>query len=261
MTKPEEYLLYRLTRTEETYPSPAPIQVGLPGLDVRKYPRLKGCHPFFEDELWFEVGQTRTVPLTATQARWHACQKWGVELRGHGKPVNDEERALIAFCEGRNSELEAARARVLSFTNPLGDAVRAGLVARYLKTAQVGEEARQLRASGILNEEAADSLIAVADRLSELRSDLEAKGWRFDSEGRVWEPSSGGRPARYPRQAIRAHCRQLALQHMASGAQRAVVELIQSDLRPVFGDLTYEEVYEAIKYEVRQEAALHPPAP
>lgn len=262
MTKPAEYLFYRVTRTEETYPSSGAIYLGLPGLDGRRYPRLKEVHPFFTRALRFKVGQTRTLPLTADMARGLELQKWAVRLRrGQGRPLTNGQRALVRICEDRHQRLESARDEVLSFTSPYGDYVRAGLVGRYFQTARIGEELEGLRASGIVPDEVADTMAAVVERLLELRSDLEAKGWTFGRNGTPCPPSSGGRPAKYPADAIRAHYRQLALQHLASGSDQEVVERIQDDLRPIFGDLTYAEVREAVKYERRREDEPTPPVP
>ena len=270
MTKPAEYLLYRVTRTEETYPSASPVHLGLPDLDVRKYPRLKEVHPFFGEELWFEVGQTRQLPLTEEQARQQRSQRWKVERRGHGRPVNDGERGLIAFCEQRHAELEAARDRIYSFTSPYGDYVRAGLVGRYLKTARVTEDLDRLKASGIVTEELAADMgrvvdglheLRVVDRLLELRSDLEAKGWQFNEDGTVEEPPTRGRPARYPRSAIRSYYRLLGLLHMGSGAQDEVIQVIRRELEPHFGSLAPDEIREAIKYELKRPTPSTPPIP
>ena len=264
MTKPVEYLFYRVTRTEETLPSVSPVPLGLPGLDVRRFPRLKEVHPFFEEELWFEVGQTREIPLTDHLVRDLTGRKWQVEPRDNSKGRDDEERRLLAFCEKRHAELETAQKRVYACTLPRTDYYRAGLVGRHLKLADIGDDMERLKASGIVSEEVANVMIGVANRFSELRSDLESKGWRFEKEGTIWEPSSGGRPARYPRRVIRAHYRQLALQHMASASDDTIVELIQSDLKPLFGDLAYDEVREAIKYERKRESASTnstPPVP
>lgn len=262
MTKPMKYTLCEVTRTEETESrTDEVICVGLPGLDVRKYPRLKDQHPFFEEPLTFKVGQTRQVPLTERLIRDLTNQKWRIVCREDRETLSDEERELLSFCEKRHAELEAAREQVLSYTWMRRDYYMAGFVARFLNTARIGDEIEGLREAGILADVEADTMIGIANQLSEWRSDLESKGWSFDNDGTVWEPSSGGRRTRYPRGAIRAHYRQLALQHMASASDQAIVQRIQSDLRPIFGDLDGETVREAIKYQRKLDAASTPPVP
>lgn len=235
--------------------------MGCPGFDVRRYPRLKDAHPFFEEALSFKVGETREVPLTDDRVRELTQRKWQIEPRESREEMDGEEQRLLDFCERRHVALEAAREQVYSFTLPRTDYVRAGLVGRYLRTAQIGEELEGLRASGIVPDEVVEPMAAVVVRLQGLRSDLEAKGWTFGRNGTPCPPSSGGRPAKYPRDAIRAHYRQLALQHMASASDHTIVQRIQDDLRPIFGDLPYDEVREAVKYERRREGEPTPPVP
>lgn len=262
MSKPVEYHLYELTRTEETESrSDEVLLLGLPWLDVRRSPRLKDAHPFFEEPLSFEVGETREVPLTDDRVRELTQRTWQIESRGSREELDDEEQRLLDFCKRRHGELEAAQKYVWSFTLPRTDYCRAGLVGRHLKLGEIGDDMEGLKASGIVSEEVAEVMTRVANRFSELRSELEGKGWTFDQDGTVWEPSTGGRPARYPRRAIRAYYRYLALQYMGSASDKEVVELIQDGLRPVFGDLTYAEVREAVKYERRREGDPTPPVP
>lgn len=252
MSDNTKFLLYDVTRTEETYPSSGPVNLGIPKLNPRWLPWLKVLHPYFEKELWFEVGDTKMVPLTKHLARGLIDRKWQVKLREDGQPMDHGQRELIAVCEQRQDELEAAYNCVLSYTNPYGDYFRAGLVGRLLKLSEIADDLERLKASGLVTEEVADAMTGVAARLLELRSELEAKDWRFDSDGTVWEPSSGGRPARYPSGVIRAHFRQLEKIYRMSGSSMDFVERIRSDLEPVFGDLSPEMVREVVKLERRQ---------
>lgn len=262
MSRPEKFFLYRVTRTEETFPSSEPVSLGIvPHLDPRWLPWLKTLHPFFEEELWFDVGDSKTVPLTEHLARGLANRKWDVKRRGHGQPVNDGERKLIQVCEQRFSELEAARNEVLSYTNPYGDYARAGLVGRLLRLSEVSDDLERLKASGIVTEEVADTMASVVARLLELRSELEAKGWRFDSDGSIREPSSGGRPPRYPRSVIRAHYRQLETIYAMSGSSTDFVDRVRRDLEPVFGDLCPRMVHEILKTERERLRAKKPRRP
>lgn len=271
MSKEGKYRLYRVTRTDETLPSLEPINLGIPNLDPGKFPWLRRLHPFFdqhremEEELkggkkrkfkkrgiLFDVGETKVVPLTEDLARKLVKNRWRVELRDTGEPINNWERDLIAVCERRHAEMEAAREEVLSFTSPRGDYVRAGLVGRYLKLAEIGDDMERLKASGIVSEEVADAMISVAARFSELKSGLESKGWKFDADGTVWEPPKKGRRARYPGSAIRAHFRQLEKLYNMSSTSRDFVERIRRDLEPVLGELSFSEVREAMKYEQKR---------
>lgn len=245
-----EYLFYRLTRTKESIPEQQePVTIGLPDLDPREFSRLREVHSFFKDNLTFAIGQTRTVPLTYRLANQLRAQKWTVETRGHGRPVNDQERELINFCESRHKELASTRRRLWARTIPLGEYGQAGFVGKFPKVAEIGDELEALNLIGGLKDEATDSLRKVVSSLRALRANLEAKGWQFEKDGTVHEPSTGGRPSHFPRSAIRAYYRVLAIQYLGSRAPADVVERIQRDLKPVLGDLTSEEIREAIKYE------------
>lgn len=258
MSKPETFLLYEVTRTKEAYPSLEPLNLGIdPKLNPRWLPWLKTLHPYFEDELWFEVGDTEVVPLTEFLARDLSNQKWRVELRGNGQPRNEWERKLLTVCKERYEEVEGLRNEVLSYTNPYGDYIRAGLVGRYLRTSEVGDDLERLKASGLVAEEES-GLARIVAQLVEWKAELEEKGWQFKSDGTVKEPSTGGAPPRYPSSVIRAHFRQLEGTYRMSGSSTDFVERIREDLEPVFGELSPTWVREVLKLERKQRPGKRP---
>lgn len=248
MTEPDEFRFYNVTYSQAEERS-ARLDLHFLG----EIPFDLGRRLSTKDGLSFEPGQTRLLPLNDYWARQVAdLRQFRVEQRGDGTPHDAAERELLDLVRDRETAVREARVAVYPFLKPWGDYAKAALVHRLFSFSQLElEEIDRVPERFEVSAGFCEELRTVAETVRQVREELEAKGWHFDGR-EVKEPSTGGRPASFPRNLIRAVYQSMATRTNHSGQGGDVLEAIQGSIRPFVGDVPLDEIREAVKEGIRR---------